>query len=347
MDENRYGVREFRDSDYDALAQIQNAVEPDEPMSVESLRHMIESFRGTANPHQLVVEDRRSGELVGSAAVFRMPFDGEPGQLWIVGSVLPNRRREGIGTHLFESVLAEARRRGATRLQCHVRENSADGQVFLAKRGFVERRRIWRSSLEVARADTSPLPSLVRAITSEGVEFTTLAKEGATQPDVLRRVHDLDTVTGRDVPRGGTYNPLPFEQFRQFFLEGENFLPDAWFLAKVGDQYVGVSSGAREPAQPEVLQQNYTGTRPEFRRKKIALALKLMLIDFAKQNDYARIETSNDSLNVPMWTINRALGFRKVRELVQLESDIGGNSAHPNQQVSERRSDRELPGPWL
>jgi mycothiol synthase len=330
MDESRYRIREFRDSDYPALTKLQNAVEPDEPRSAESLRHMIESFRGVANPHQVVVEDRRSGELVATAAVFRMPFDSEPGKQSIMGSVLPDRRREGIGSHLFEIVLAEARRRGATRLQSLVRENSVDGQTFLSERDFVERRRIWQSSLEVARADTSLLPSLVRAITSEGVKFTSLAKEGEKNPDVQRRVYDLDAVTGRDVPRDGTYTPLPFEQFQKFFLEGENFLPDAWFLAKVGDQYVGLSSGAREPAQPAVLQQYYTGTRPEFRRRKIALALKLMLIDFARQNGYARIETSNDSLNAPMWTINKALGFRKVHEVIQLESDIGGISKQPD-----------------
>jgi RimJ/RimL family protein N-acetyltransferase len=145
----------------------------------------------------------------------------------------------------------------------------------------------------------------------------------------LNRIYDLDTETGKDVPRDGTYAPLPFEQFRRFFLEGDNALPDAWFLAKAGDRYVGVSSGAREPAQPEVLQQYFTGIRPEFRRKKIALALKLLLIDYAKKHGYARIETSNDSLNMPMWTLNLGLGFRKVRETIQFETQIAtANGEH-------------------
>jgi mycothiol synthase len=322
MDEQRYLLREFRDSDYDALATLQQATDPDEPVSVESLRHMIESMRPLAHPYQTVISDRGTGEVVGSGVVFRMPFESEPTKLWINGFVLPGRQREGLGSHLYDDLVSEAGRRGATALRCHVLESSAGGRAFLARRNFVERRRLWRSHLDVPSADTSQLPSLVRAIEAEGIQFTTLTREGVHDPEVVSRVYDLDAETGKDIPRDGAYTPLPLEDFKRLFLGGDHALPDAWFLAKVGDRYVGYSSGAREPAQPTVLQQYFTGVRPEFRRKRIALALKLMLIDYAKKNGYAGIETSNDSLNLPMWTLNRGLGFRKVRETIQLESRL-------------------------
>jgi predicted GNAT superfamily acetyltransferase len=75
-----------------------------------------------------------------------------------------------------------------------------------------------------------------------------------------------------------------------------------------------------------VLQQYFTGVRREARRRKLALALKLMVIDFAKRNGYARIETSNDSLNAPMWTLNKGLGFRKVRETIQFACKLEGSA---------------------
>jgi mycothiol synthase len=323
MDAARYSFREFRETDFEALAAIQTAVEPDEPVSAESLRHLIGAFRQTANPRDFVVEDRGSGEVVATAAIFNIPEEKDLTIQGIFVNVLPSRQREGIGSYLYDTLLAEAKKRGATGLRCDVRENSASGRSFLAKRAFRERRRRWRSSLEVASADTSQLGSLVRAIASGGIEFTTLSREGVNDLQVLKRVHDLDVVAGKDVPRNGAYSPFSFDLFRRFFLEGESFLPDAWFLAKEENQYVGISSGAREPAQPQVLQQYFTGVRPEFRRRKIALALKLMLIDYAKRNGYARIETWNDSLNAPMWTLNKGLGFRKVREMLQLECDLG------------------------
>ena len=323
MDETRYALREFCETDFDALASIQNAVEPDEPVSPESLRHAIEAFRPTSKPHEIVVEDRGSCEVVATAAIYHIPWGGDPKMQEIEINVLPSRQRQGIGSYLYDTLLAKAKERGATRLQCYVRENSAPGLAFVAKRGFREGRRRWRSSLEVASADTSQLAPLVRTLAAEGIEVATLSHEGVNDLQVLQRIHDLDVVAGKDMPRTGAYNPFSFEQYRRFFLEGENFLPDAWFLAKRGNQYVGISSGAREPAQPQVLQQYFTGVRPEFRRRRIALVLKLMLIEYAQQNGYARIETWNDSLNAPMWTLNKELGFRKVREMIELESELG------------------------
>jgi GNAT superfamily N-acetyltransferase len=322
MDESRYHVREFRDTDYDALAAIANAVDPDEPVSAQSIRHMVESMRQSSDPHFFVVADRGSGEVVGTGVVFRPTFSREPTTQWIVENVLPDRQREGIGSALYDLLRAEAERRGAVHLRCAVLETSASGRSFVAKRKFVESRRTWRSRLDVSSADTTSLASLIQTARTEGIEYTTLAREGRNDLEVLHRVHELFNEASKDVPQDGEPADMSFQAFREFFLEGENALPDAWFLAKQGDRYVSVSSAAREPAQPQVLQQYFTGTRREARGKKLAVALKLMVIEFAKRNGYVHIETSNDSLNAPMWEINRRLGFRKVRETVQLDCSL-------------------------
>jgi GNAT superfamily N-acetyltransferase len=323
MDETRYSLREFRETDVEALTAIQNAIDPDEPQSAESFRHILRSFEKSSRLRMIVVEERRSAEVVGAGSIFAMRIDGDLSKQWIVGEVHPSRQREGIGSYLYDALLAEARRRELSGIRCRVLEKSAAARDFLAKRAFTERRRIWRSTLELAAADTSHLDSLVRALTSDGIEFTTLSREGVSDLQVLHRVHDLDSATGGDVPRDGAYTPFSFEEYRRFFWEGASFLPDAWFLAKARGQYVGMTAGAREPAQPQVLQQYFTGTRPEFRRRGLALALKLMLVEFGKRSGYARIVTSNDSLNAPMWTLNQGLGFQKMRETIQLECDIG------------------------
>jgi mycothiol synthase len=330
MDEDRYLLRELRDDDYDAIVVIENAIDPDEPTSVDSLRHSVESARRIYDVRFVVVADRGSGDVVGYGVLFDMPGQSDPSRLWIDGQVLPSRQRKGIGSYIYDTLSADARRRGATALRCTVREDSPEGRAFLARRGFLERRRSWRSSLDVASADTSELPALTRAISAEGIEFTTLPQEGANDPAVLHRVYDLDVLAGMDEPHLGTPTPIPFEEFRRVFWEGPNVLADAWFLAKEGDRYVGLSYAAREAAQPDVLQQYFTGTRPGYRRRKIALTLKLMLIDYAKRNGYARIETNNDSLNVPMWTLNQRLGFRRLRERIHLECEFPRITKHPD-----------------
>ena len=330
MDEDRYELREFRDSDYAAVATLQKANDPEQPLSPESLRHMFETILQGSLFRNVAVADRHTQKVVGAGALFRMPFESDAAHLWLVGGVDPAHQREGIGSHIYDSLASEARQRGATTLSCQVLESSAPGRGFLAKRGFVERRRSWRSRLEVASASWSDLPSLARSLATDRIELTTLAHEGARNLQVLTRVHGLFTEAAKDVPRDGSYTPMPFDQFRQFYFEGDNALPDAWSLAKFGDRYVAVSQAAREPARPGVLQQNFTGTLPEFRRRKIGLALKLMILQYAKLNGYDRIETSNDSLNVPMWTLNQGLGFRKVRETIQFESQLSGARSGPS-----------------
>jgi mycothiol synthase len=322
MDESRYLLRELREGDYPAVVAVQNTIYPHQPDSVETFRHYLEEGRQAYDVRYVVVVDRRSEELVGSGVLFNRSDQRDLPRLWIQVGVLPDRRREGVGSYLYDSLASEARRRGATGLRASVQEDSPDGRAFLTRRGFRERRRSWRSGLEVDSADTSGLPELVQAAAAMGIEFTTLAKEGSDNPGVQRRVHDLDTLAGLDEPQLGPPTPIPFEEWRGLFMRGPNFLADAWFLAKHGDRFVGVSYGAREAAQPGVLQQYFTGTHPDYRRKQIALTLKLQLIDYAKRKGFARIETNNDSLNIPMWTLNQKLGFRRLRERIHLECEF-------------------------
>ena len=53
----------------------------------------------------------------------------------------------------------------------------------------------------------------------------------------------------------------------------------------------------------------FTGVRREYRGRGIALALKLLAIDFCCRSGAGRVRTNNDSKNAPMLAINRRLGY--------------------------------------
>jgi mycothiol synthase len=320
MDQSRLELRGFRDTDFEGVAAVLNAEFSDNRISPEYLRHIYESFSKSAQGFDLVVVDHTSQQIVGAGSLFRIVIMDDPEFQWISCDVLPERRRQGVGSRLFDGLLAEARRRGLRGLRVTVREDSPEGLTFVAHRGFVERRRVWRSSLEVATADTSGLPSLARTLAEGGITLTTLSDEGPQDEGVLHRIHELMAVAGEDIPVLGTHTPFPYDEFRKFFVEGPTVIPQAWFLAQDGPEYVGLSFGSTDSAQPGVLQQHFTGTRPEYRRRKIALALKLRMIEFAKKAGFKEITTSNDSMNLPMWTINQRLGFRKTKARIQLET---------------------------
>ena len=323
MDEHRLHVRPYRETDAAALAALCTAVHPEHPVSVASIAQwtQVDQRDGRRMPRWLV-EERETGEIVATGGLLRNPFADAPDRPDLYVEVLPTRRRRGIGAHLFDHVLAAARAEGARGLRAAFRTEPPGGLEFALARGFREVRRSWISQLEPATVDTSERPALVARLARDGIGLTTLEEEGPEDASVRHRLHDLDVVAGADVPRAGSFTPISFEDFQRLQLTGPGFLPAAWALAKVGDRYVGMSTALREVADPATLYQGFTGTRPEYRGRGVARALKLAVIEYARREGYRRIETTNDSTNERMWGLNRALGFRKISERVYTERDL-------------------------
>lgn len=320
MDASRFRLRPFTDSDFGSYAEVRTAARPNYPISVETLRHWDAAIGTPAVKDRYVVELCSNGEVVGVGGLGEDP--AHPRKYWIHLFVRPVYQRLGIGGALFETVLDAARRRTGECLRTSVQTGEAAGLDFSSRRGFTERARDWQSVLEVRTVDTGSLPERRRRLKEAGIEITTLAQEGAGDPEVLRRVHALDQATAPDAPQMDPYVPWTLEQFREGEMEGALFLPEAWFLAKVGDEYVAGSWARREPADPGLLQQDWTGTRPEYRRHGLARTLKLGLIEYAQRNGFARIRTNNSSLNAPMWQLNEQLGFRRISTTLQLERPL-------------------------
>ncbi|MER7573911.1 GNAT family N-acetyltransferase [Streptomyces sp. NPDC126514] len=75
-------------------------------------------------------------ELVGCSTV--RPPEGEGAVATVIARVLPEFRRRGFGTALYEHCLAQARVLGAQDIQTVVLAANSDGLRFAEARGFVE-----------------------------------------------------------------------------------------------------------------------------------------------------------------------------------------------------------------
>ena len=324
MDEERYAVRPFVDADFEEYTAMHNRMFPDYPISVEVFRNEWASLRlGPEPPFRIVVTERASGAMVASGGLVRNPREDDPHRPWAFLDVDPGHRHRGIGTYLWDAVRVEAERRGATGLRARCRAEPPEFFEFLRRRGFVERRRSWISELDLSRARLDGADAAEAALRAQGIEFTTLAAEGADSPGVLHRVHELSSATGIDVPRLGQYTPTSFAEFRQLDLAGEGFDPAGWMLAKVKDADVGVSYGFRNLADPTRFEQAYTATQREYRGRGVAWVLKARLIRYAAAHGFERISTSNDSLNEPMWALNQRLGFERSSVRLAAECEFG------------------------
>jgi RimJ/RimL family protein N-acetyltransferase len=74
-------------------------------------------------------------------------------------------------------------------------------------------------------------------------------------------------------------------------------------------EYVGYSKHTTFNDPSDILRIGTTGVKREYRRRNIALALKLRGIAYAKANGFPRVRTVNESTNRAILAINEQLGF--------------------------------------
>lgn len=329
MDASKYLVRPFTERDYPAASRIDALVNPEFTFTAEEQRHWEEQF---ATPELVdekwVVEERRTGTVVAVASMSHSPFSFHPHKFWTYVVVDPRCRGQGIGRTLSSLLDSEAASHRAVAFWAGVRSDDPRSLSFVRRLGFVEKRRVWMSTLDLSRSDLPSLPDRTESLERAGIRFTTLAAEGPERPEVRRRVFDLLSEASRDVPRMGEYTPISFEQFVGEFAS-PGFLPEGFFLAVEGETYVGLSNFQQSLAEKDGLRVGFTGTRAAYRGRGIASELKRRAYEFARGRGVRYLRTMNDSLNRSIWAINEKQGFRHTVEYVDFERPLSPGAGAP------------------
>ncbi len=313
MDESRYSVRPFHDDDYDTRRRIATLLEPDRSFTAEEFRQWDRVFR---EPHlvklDFVVEERTSTAGVAYGSLHHSPDMFHPHRFWTEVQVDPDHQHQGIGRALYELLESLARARSVEVLWASAREDEARSVGFFERAGFAVRRRSWMSRLSLDATTPEKIGAGQRRPIS-GVTFTTLAEEGADRRDVQERLYRLDLEASRDAPRMEPMTVISFDQYSELAFRGPRFFPEAVFLARLGIDYVAMSTLDRAPAEPDTLTVGFTGTLPAYRGLGIATELKRRAVEFARSRGYRYLRTFNDSENPRIWAINRKLGFQVQR----------------------------------
>src|SRR2546428_2782834 len=143
------GIREFAPTDYEAWVAGDRACYPEYAYTVAEMRHGDDTFdRSRFYLHRLLADE--GGRVVGGLQLNHRPSRFHPDRysfgLWVV----PEARRRGHGTRLYDAALAALRERAALAATTGVKESMPDGVEFLRQRGWTEVRRDWESRLRVA-----------------------------------------------------------------------------------------------------------------------------------------------------------------------------------------------------
>ena len=301
-------IRPFTPDDYPSLTLLGNQNFPDHLDTEDELRwgdthrdpkHKWARFVGI-DDGQIVA----SGEYGQEGGMFH------PRKFGIMAMVHPEKQGCGFGKAMYDHVLAALDAFSPLSVRSFARDDMPRPVRFLTDRGFTEDMRFWESSLDVFAFDFAAFDGAEAKAQSHGITTTTLVELNKSDPNWKRKFYDLSQAVQRDIPRPEPWTPTEFEIWEKRF-ENPDYLPDANFVACDGEKYVGVSTLYKKQADTH-LHTGVTSVLPDFRRKGIALALKLAAVRYAKNVGAPFIRTGNETGNRPMLAINEAMGFVKM-----------------------------------
>ncbi len=301
-------IRVFTPHDYPAIADIYTAAWDDAPTTATQLRmqdEVLQRYRET-RLQRYVLEEH--GQIIACSCYDQPPRFYDPRRFRVTICVAPPHQRRGLGSVLYLHLLGALRQLDAHTAWIKLHENMHAGVHFARKHGFVEEICIWELHLKTADFDLSPYRELLSTLHAQGIEITSLQ---ALEEDAERyqKLYRLTCEVGQDLPATERWTAPTYEAFVRDTL----FLPpESYFVALHRDSYVGVSYLAAHSGG-QFFATGLTGVARAYRRRGIALALKLHSIRHAQERAYSIITTSVDATNQASRALNERLGFVRAR----------------------------------
>ena len=292
-----YQVRPFRETDAGEVISISDSIYP---KYRENGWRPAEQFESECfTNYRYVAESTR---LLGYGAIRYL----REGQGRIDVMVHPQWQRGGVGSNLIERLLKDLVATNSLAAHARVREDHEEAVVFLRHRGFVEHQRMYGLKLYVPGANADLFRPLVSRLRAAGIQIATLSRERACDSSCINKLLDLynSVLPSWPDPEPVSFKPVALPDFTRKLEREAGSQPDALFIAKTADLYVGYSG----------MFALGTAVRPEFRGKGIATALKSQTIRYAQKIQMQSAITC--TANPAMLSINLKLGYQ--RQLVEI-----------------------------
>lgn len=310
-------------SDAPALAAVWNGAFPERPTAAEAFTKQLATSALTSG--YLLAEGR------GYAQFDLSQREGDPeGKYWVYSVLTRAAQEDGaVVEALFEGLLDHLRSLGGRFMFTMAQPGQGTLLQALEGLGFREWMRSFGANLELSSVDLTAYGDPEAALAARGITIRTLSELRADSehaPELIDKLHALYLGAERDMPEVGHNDTKDASAFGAH-LTREDALPDAFFIAVHGGDLVGYSELAR--GNGNALRQETTAVLRPYRRRGVALALKLRGLAYAKGVGAARINTGMASHNRPMIALNTRLGFVPEPPYITLVKDVSETTRSP------------------
>jgi mycothiol synthase len=282
------------DADLRAWAEVWNAILPREPTALEDIRRRI-----AREPERLYLLAVENGEPAGLG--FCGPSQS-PERTALVVSVLPEHRRRGIGSRLFDGVLEHAAGLGRPRVSGTVFEDDTESRSWVQRRGFEE----YDRQLELSR---ELRPDEDEAAPPPGIELAELDDS---------RLEEAYAVWVEGFPDMPVSPPIPAPSYEEW-LEEEVEGP-VTLVALDRGRVVGAA--ALHHRTDGLAEHGLTAVLRSHRGRGLATALKRALIHWAAANGYRELSTWTQDGNAAMQAVNLKLGYRPRPAVINVRRQL-------------------------
>jgi RNA polymerase sigma factor (sigma-70 family) len=304
-------LRPFHDPDWSPVSAIASARAGQDTRGYELwLRRRQKFDESRYFRRHYVVEHGKTKQIIAYGAVEQTVYLPKYRLLLLSD---PKWLKRGVGELLLDQLTNDLIEAKAITVSCRQYASEIELVNLLKSRGFEETSRVLDLRLDVATANVSPS-------VAEGISISTFAEERVRDHRCVEKLYELTTLLSQDDPARGSFAPPAYNAREALlWLEMPYVLPDALFIAKHGDEYVGVSDVGLYEAMPGSLMQGFTGVRREYRRRGLATALKACGIEYARSHGYQIVQTFNTPEQSAIRALNEKLGFELMLENVTLE----------------------------
>ncbi|MEZ4868026.1 MAG: GNAT family N-acetyltransferase [Caldilineaceae bacterium] len=300
-------TRPLQAADFIALATYQQALAPRAaPVTPEALAEK-ESQAAAERTTGLVITLREDAIIATVRYSEARSLTDTPGTFWLYFSTLPDDRTAAIFDALYQGALTALAPHQPTLVQGMAREDDPVSVAFFQRHHFQETLRSYGANLDLTTFDPAAHAPDESGLRARGIAIKTYA-ELADDPQRDRKLYNLQQSYLLEIPNIGHFDAQRFDEWVESTLHSDALLPDAYFVATHGEDYVGVSELFTED-EAGVFTTGSTGVKAAYRRLGIALALKVRALTYAKAQGGVRVSTGMAATNLPMVVLNRRLGF--------------------------------------